>query len=61
MTISQEKLHDAAERTFYGTESVGFCVACEIEVQIEPDAFKVECEACGNNTVYGIEEMLSCL
>jgi len=59
MTIPQERLEDAAERTFCGTESVGFCVACEIEVNIEPDAHKVECEECGNHAVYGIEELIT--
>jgi len=58
MSISRERIEDAAKRTFYGTESVGFCVACEIEVTIEPDAFKVECDECGNHTVYGVEELL---
>jgi hypothetical protein len=30
---------------------------CEVE-GVEPDARKYECEACGEKTVYGAEELL---
>jgi hypothetical protein len=37
----------------------GFCVACGAEVLgVEPDARQYACEGCGEETVYGVEELL---
>jgi predicted RNA-binding Zn-ribbon protein involved in translation (DUF1610 family) len=38
----------------------GFCTSCReiTNSGVEPDARKYECEACGEQTVYGIEEAL---
>lgn len=38
----------------------GGCIACGkvIEGGIEPDARKYECEHCGKNKVYGLEELV---
>ena len=38
----------------------GFCALCgEVtNSNIEPDARRVTCESCGNETVYGMEEAL---
>lgn len=39
--------------------NVGFCIACgETTYSIEPDARKYCCESCGEDTVYGAEELL---
>lgn len=37
----------------------GFCIACgaEAEDAIEPDARRYHCSACGENHVYGAEEI----
>lgn len=37
----------------------GFCLACGIEVfsGVEPDARKYPCESCGEDMVYGVEEL----
>ena len=38
---------------------LGFCTACGAEAfNVEPDARKYECESCGENKVYGAEELL---
>jgi predicted RNA-binding Zn-ribbon protein involved in translation (DUF1610 family) len=40
-------------------DTAGFCVACGAEVLgVEPDARRYECEACGEDMVYGLEELL---
>ncbi len=40
-------------------DTTGFCVACGAEVLgVEPDARKYECEGCGEEAVYGLEELL---
>ncbi len=36
----------------------GFCLACGAERDCcEPDARRYKCDACGNNLVYGAEEI----
>lgn len=40
-------------------EDAGFCIACGSETSgVEPDAQRYECDNCGKNMVYGIEELL---
>lgn len=37
----------------------GFCTECGAESDcVEPDARKYECDVCGENAVYGAEELL---
>jgi hypothetical protein len=38
---------------------MGFCIACGCEaLGVEPDARGYHCEACGEDKVYGAEEIL---
>ena len=40
-------------------ESQGFCLACgERQDGVEPDASKYTCDGCGENKVYGAEDLL---
>lgn len=40
-------------------EQEGWCVACgEEQSGVEPDARRYTCECCGEQTVYGAEEMV---
>ena len=42
-------------------EYIGFCTACGAEHgECEPDARKYPCENCGEDKVYGAEELLLC-
>jgi hypothetical protein len=54
-TISYNEYKDAQD------DNAGFCTHCQ-EItnhgDCEPDACNYECEECGNNTVFGIEEAL---
>ena len=39
-------------------DTTGFCVACGAEVSgVEPDARQYACEDCGEEAVYGLEEL----
>ena len=39
--------------------TTGFCLACGEEASgVEPDARRYECESCGAQKVYGLEELL---
>lgn len=41
------------------SDDEGRCLACEAEAfGVEPDARKYKCEECGENKVYGMEELL---
>lgn len=51
--FSLEAIRDAME------DQGGYCVACgEFADNVEPDAKKYTCEACGQATVYGAEEIV---
>lgn len=43
----------------YRNDDGGFCIKCGADAYgVEPDARRYECEGCGANAVYGIEELL---
>jgi hypothetical protein len=45
------------EESFYGTSSPGWCLACgEQADEVEPDARRYQCDACGLHQVFGAEE-----
>jgi hypothetical protein len=40
-------------------DGTGFCLACGSEAsEVEPDAKRYTCEACGQPKVFGLEELL---
>ena len=40
-------------------DGTGFCMSCGAEAYgVEPDAHDYECETCGEDAVYGAEELL---
>ena len=40
-------------------DNLGFCTACGADAyNVEPDARNYGCEACGENQVFGAEELL---
>lgn len=57
--IDPERLLAAVEESMYDLGSAGFCAACGHEQDgCEPDARGYECEECGENQVYGAQELL---
>ncbi len=50
---------DALIEAIESDESLGYCTTCgEEQGGCEPDAREYECESCGENTVFGAEELL---
>lgn len=58
-SITLDRVMGACARGQSTLDNPGFCIECGNEVEgVEPDARKYECEACGEDTVYGAEELL---
>ena len=49
---------EAAQRTMFGLDNVGFCIECGAEHECEPDARRYVCDDCGKSAVFGAEELL---
>jgi hypothetical protein len=58
-SITLERVMEAVERHNTTLDNPGFCLACGEEVEgVEPDARNYECEMCGEERVFGAEEVL---
>ena len=58
-TVTAGRVQEACERRLTSLDNPGFCISCGSEAEgVEPDAQGYECEACGENAVYGAEELL---
>ena len=58
-SITAARVSEAVERQLSSLDNPGFCLVCGEEAEgCEPDARKYECEHCGENAVYGAEELL---
>lgn len=57
-SITEDRVLDACERRMHSLDNPGFCIACGEEAyDCEPDARMYTCEFCGENKVYGSEEL----
>ena len=55
MRIKEEYVIEAIEMD----NNIGFCLACgEENDSVEPDARNYECDVCGEDKVFGAEEIL---
>lgn len=58
-SITAERVMEACERRMRTLDNPGFCLACGKEQDgCEPDARRIECEACGEREVYGCDDLL---
>ena len=58
-SITIDRVTDAVNRHMTTLDNPSFCVACGEGVEgIEPDACGYECESCGEDKVYGADELL---
>ena len=58
-SITEDRVLDARQRHMSTLDNPGFCLACGEETEgVEPDARKYECESCGENWVYGADELM---
>lgn len=54
-SITPDRIIEAVE----ADDCLGFCTACGAEAcGVEPDAENYECESCGENAVFGAEQLL---
>jgi hypothetical protein len=54
-----DRIIDGAQRQMFGTDNVGFCLACKEEADgCEPDAREYDSSPCGEREVYGASEIL---
>ena len=61
-SVTTKKILAAVQRYNMSLDNPGICTACGFEQDgCEPDARKYLCEACGERTVYGAEELLMML
>ena len=53
VTFSIEQIEEAMD------QDIGFCIKCGAERETcEPDACEYPCDECGENAVYGAEELV---
>ena len=58
-SVTLDRVGEAVERHHTTLDNPGFCVRCGAEAEgVEPDAREYECEACGENGVFGADELL---
>lgn len=58
-SITIDRIMAAIESDQTNLDSPGFCVRCGADAEgVEPDARRYECDQCGENGVYGAEELL---
>jgi hypothetical protein len=58
-SITEARILEACERRLTSLDNPGFCLACGNEQGgCEPDMRNGPCESCGENKVYGAEELL---
>jgi hypothetical protein len=58
-SITVARICDAVEHERNALDNPGFCIRCGAETDgVEPDARDYPCESCGENGVYGAEELL---
>ena len=58
-TLTISRIMEAVERRSTSLDNPGFCLTCGAEADgVEPDAHGYECEACGEESVIGAEDLL---
>ena len=59
-SLTIDRVLEAARRTMFDLEMIGFCTACGDETDgVEPDAERRACRACGDpRGVYGAEQIM---
>ena len=58
-SVTIDRVMEAVERHNSSLDNPGFCIVCGNEQDgCEPDARNYECESCGEDAVFGAEELL---
>jgi len=57
--LTIERIMNAYEGSLTSLDNPGFCMACGSEQDgVEPDARNYKCEECGEDSVYGAEDLV---
>ena len=57
-SITQRRINAAAKRSMTSLDHPGICIHCGKSAQdVEPDAARRRCGKCGENGVYGAEQL----
>lgn len=57
-SLTEQVIEDAVKRRMTTLDNPGFCIECGLENEgCEPDARDYECEGCGENAVFGADEI----
>lgn len=57
-SITVDRVMNACERRATALDNPGFCISCGAEAEgCEPDAERYTCEICGEDKVYGSDEL----
>ena len=60
-SITEERIESVVRDCMFGLDNIGICLSCGEEQEgCEPDAQEYECYSCGENQVYGVEEIMLC-
>lgn len=58
-SVTLDRVVEACERRSQSLDNPGICIACGTDVEgVEPDAEMYKCESCGEEAVFGVEELL---
>ncbi len=58
-SVTKDRVIEAVERGNTSLDTPGICLACGLDQDgCEPDARRYECDSCGENAVFGAEELL---
>lgn len=58
-SVTRDRIIDLAKESMFGLNSIGLCLACGEECDnVEPDARMYTCECCGEQKVWGAEELM---
>ena len=58
-SVTVDRVTEGAKESMFGMGNPGICIACGEDADgCEPDARNYECESCGENKVFGCEELL---
>lgn len=58
-SVTPSRVNRLAKQSMFGLESPGICVSCGKDAdQVEPDAEGYTCEVCGEDSVFGAEQLL---
>ena len=58
-SVTATRVAEAVQRSHRTLDNPGFCIKCGGEAEgVEPDARRYECEVCGEDGVYGADELL---